>query len=135
MCLHDSKSAFFSVFSVFELHSPTALSFAFAYHDCVKHQYASKMLCEHCNYLKPVQPACTRHGAIGLCNICTNTRLVVMELIVAISVQKSIYLQYITIRLCARELVAGAVETQDERPPRMHLLYRPPLVHRIVRDV
>jgi hypothetical protein len=62
-----------------------------------------------------VNQARMRQGRRG--DICSNARLVVVELAIVIAVQHAIDLQDIRIRIRARELVARAIETHDEFPP------------------
>lgn len=64
--------------------------------------------------LETIDASSPRHWAVGLRNVGSNARLIVMKLIVAIAVKHTIYLENIGVRVCTAELVASAVEAEDE---------------------
>ena len=59
-------------------------------------------------------PRCRRHGAARLRNVCSDAGLVVMILIVVGPIKHAIDLEDVGVRICAAELIASAVEAEDE---------------------
>lgn len=64
--------------------------------------------------LESVDTSCSEHGTVGLCNVCSNARLVVMKLIIAIAIKHAVYLENVGVRIRAAELIASTVEAQNE---------------------
>lgn len=64
--------------------------------------------------LETIDTARPRHRTVGLRNVGSNARLVVMKLIIAIAIKHTIYLEDIGVRVCTAELVASSVEAKDE---------------------
>lgn len=59
-------------------------------------------------------PRCRRHRAAGLRNVCSDAGLVIMVLIVVVPIKHAIDLEDVGVRICPTELVASAVEAEDE---------------------
>lgn len=57
---------------------------------------------------------CRRHRAAGLRNVCSDAGLVVMVLIVIVPIKHAVDLEDVGVRICSTELVASAVEAEDE---------------------
>jgi len=64
--------------------------------------------------LETIDASSSRHRTVGLRNVGSNTRLIVMKLIITVAIKHTIYLEDVGVRVCTAELVASAVEAQHE---------------------
>lgn len=91
------------------------LTYPVAGHDMQVKRGANRAVLRFCvPVFESIDTSCPRHRAVGLRNVGSNAGLIVMKLIIAIAVKHTIYLEDIGVRVCTAELVASAIEAEDE---------------------
>jgi hypothetical protein len=91
------------------------LTYPVAGHDMQVKRGANRAVLRFCvPVFESIDTSCPRHRAVGLGNVGSNAGLIVMKLIIAIAVKHTIYLEDIGVRVCTAELVASAIEAEDE---------------------